>query len=159
MNRKQEHGCGFCFANAEDYDEWFMRCPVSLCLSASVCRCSTDSFYDTFHTMADMMYFCQMMAALEVINPLLGLVKSPFFPAMIQVRTAGKSVSCKSLEVHLTSPLIPGCVMIAGGREERHPVRYLRRPGGDAEQARGVLRLLPVEHHRDLQVRSASSAL
>uniref|UniRef100_A0A672ZYC3 Very-long-chain (3R)-3-hydroxyacyl-CoA dehydratase n=1 Tax=Sphaeramia orbicularis TaxID=375764 RepID=A0A672ZYC3_9TELE len=31
-----------------------------------------DSFYDTFHTTADMMYFCQMMAVLEVINPLLG---------------------------------------------------------------------------------------
>uniref|UniRef100_A0A3Q3WMX9 Very-long-chain (3R)-3-hydroxyacyl-CoA dehydratase n=1 Tax=Mola mola TaxID=94237 RepID=A0A3Q3WMX9_MOLML len=44
-----------------------------------------DSFYDTFHTTADMMYFCQMMAALEVVNPLLGLVKTGFFPAMIQV--------------------------------------------------------------------------
>lgn len=46
---------------------------------------SADSFYDTFHTTADMMYFCQMMAVLEVINPLLGLVKTGFFPAMIQV--------------------------------------------------------------------------
>uniref|UniRef100_A0A6Q2XVB1 Very-long-chain (3R)-3-hydroxyacyl-CoA dehydratase n=1 Tax=Esox lucius TaxID=8010 RepID=A0A6Q2XVB1_ESOLU len=44
-----------------------------------------DSFYDTFHTIADMMYFCQMMAAAEVINPLLGLVKTGVFPAMIQV--------------------------------------------------------------------------
>uniref|UniRef100_A0A672ZVL8 Very-long-chain (3R)-3-hydroxyacyl-CoA dehydratase n=1 Tax=Sphaeramia orbicularis TaxID=375764 RepID=A0A672ZVL8_9TELE len=35
-----------------------------------------DSFYDTFHTTADMMYFCQMMAVLEVINPLLGLVRT-----------------------------------------------------------------------------------
>uniref|UniRef100_A0A3P8WRL8 Very-long-chain (3R)-3-hydroxyacyl-CoA dehydratase n=1 Tax=Cynoglossus semilaevis TaxID=244447 RepID=A0A3P8WRL8_CYNSE len=49
-----------------------------------------DSFYDTFHTMADMMYFCQMMAVLEVINPLLGLVKTGFIPAMIQV--AGRNV-------------------------------------------------------------------
>ncbi|MED6242340.1 Very-long-chain (3R)-3-hydroxyacyl-CoA dehydratase [Ataeniobius toweri] len=49
-----------------------------------------DSFYDTFHTAADMMYFCQMMAVLEVINPLLGLVKTKFFPAMIQV--AGRNV-------------------------------------------------------------------
>uniref|UniRef100_A0A665V1Q7 Very-long-chain (3R)-3-hydroxyacyl-CoA dehydratase n=1 Tax=Echeneis naucrates TaxID=173247 RepID=A0A665V1Q7_ECHNA len=49
-----------------------------------------DSFYDTFHTTADMMYFCQMMAMLEVINPLLGLVKTGFFPAMIQV--AGRNV-------------------------------------------------------------------
>uniref|UniRef100_A0A7N6ATR8 Very-long-chain (3R)-3-hydroxyacyl-CoA dehydratase n=1 Tax=Anabas testudineus TaxID=64144 RepID=A0A7N6ATR8_ANATE len=44
-----------------------------------------DSFYDTFHSTADMMYFCQMMAVLEVVNPLLGLVKTGFFPAMIQV--------------------------------------------------------------------------
>ncbi|KAG7252590.1 hypothetical protein CRUP_018105, partial [Coryphaenoides rupestris] len=44
-----------------------------------------DSFYDTFHTTADMMYFCQMMAVIEVINPLLGLVKTGFFPAMLQV--------------------------------------------------------------------------
>uniref|UniRef100_A0A3B3XC24 Very-long-chain (3R)-3-hydroxyacyl-CoA dehydratase n=1 Tax=Poecilia mexicana TaxID=48701 RepID=A0A3B3XC24_9TELE len=49
-----------------------------------------DSFYDTFHTTADMMYFCQMMAVLEVANPLLGLVKTGFFPAMIQV--AGRNV-------------------------------------------------------------------
>uniref|UniRef100_A0A8P4GHI9 Very-long-chain (3R)-3-hydroxyacyl-CoA dehydratase n=1 Tax=Dicentrarchus labrax TaxID=13489 RepID=A0A8P4GHI9_DICLA len=49
-----------------------------------------DSFYDTFHTTADMMYFCQMMAVLEVINPLLGLVKTGFLPAMIQV--AGRNV-------------------------------------------------------------------
>ncbi|XP_029624313.1 very-long-chain (3R)-3-hydroxyacyl-CoA dehydratase isoform X3 [Salmo trutta] len=68
-----------------------------------------DSFYDTFHTIADMMYFCQMMAVAEVINPLVGLVKTGVFPAMIQ-------------------------------------------SGGDAEQSSGLLRLLPLEHHRDLQV-------
>uniref|UniRef100_A0A3Q2WVP4 Very-long-chain (3R)-3-hydroxyacyl-CoA dehydratase n=1 Tax=Haplochromis burtoni TaxID=8153 RepID=A0A3Q2WVP4_HAPBU len=49
-----------------------------------------NSFYDTFHTTADIMYFCQMMAVLEVINPLLGLVKTGAFPAMIQV--AGRNV-------------------------------------------------------------------
>ncbi|XP_061132796.1 very-long-chain (3R)-3-hydroxyacyl-CoA dehydratase-like [Syngnathus typhle] len=49
-----------------------------------------DSFKDTFHSTADVMYFCQMMAVLEVINPLLGLVKTGFFPAMIQV--AGRNV-------------------------------------------------------------------
>uniref|UniRef100_A0A1A7Y416 Very-long-chain (3R)-3-hydroxyacyl-CoA dehydratase n=1 Tax=Iconisemion striatum TaxID=60296 RepID=A0A1A7Y416_9TELE len=49
-----------------------------------------DSFYDTFHTTADMMYFCQMMAVLEVINPLLGLVRTGVFPALIQV--AGRNV-------------------------------------------------------------------
>ncbi|XP_053318476.1 very-long-chain (3R)-3-hydroxyacyl-CoA dehydratase 3 [Spea bombifrons] len=45
----------------------------------------TDSFYDTFHTMADMMYFCQTLALLEIINPLIGLVKTGVVPAVIQV--------------------------------------------------------------------------
>ncbi|KAG7473370.1 hypothetical protein MATL_G00095050 [Megalops atlanticus] len=44
-----------------------------------------DSFYDTFHTIADMMYFCQMLAVAEVINPALGLVKTGVMPALIQV--------------------------------------------------------------------------
>lgn len=65
----------------------WMWCSVHFKYSC-VCVCvfpSADSFYDTFHTTADMMYFCQMMAVLEVVNPLLGLVKTGFFPAMIQV--------------------------------------------------------------------------
>ncbi|XP_068168526.1 very-long-chain (3R)-3-hydroxyacyl-CoA dehydratase-like [Antennarius striatus] len=49
-----------------------------------------DSFYDTFHATADVMYFCQMMAVLEVVNPLLGLVRTGFLPALIQV--AGRNV-------------------------------------------------------------------
>lgn len=53
---------------------------------------SSDSFYDTFHSTADMMYFCQMMAVLEVVNPLLGLVKTGFFPAMIQVIQGRRSL-------------------------------------------------------------------
>uniref|UniRef100_A0A8C9V949 Very-long-chain (3R)-3-hydroxyacyl-CoA dehydratase n=1 Tax=Scleropages formosus TaxID=113540 RepID=A0A8C9V949_SCLFO len=44
-----------------------------------------DSFYDTFHTIADMMYFCQILAVAEVVNPALGLVKTGVMPAMIQV--------------------------------------------------------------------------
>ncbi|KAM4675921.1 very-long-chain (3R)-3-hydroxyacyl-CoA dehydratase 3 [Discoglossus pictus] len=44
-----------------------------------------DSFYDTFHTMADMMYFCQTLAFLEIINPLIGLVKTGVVPAVMQV--------------------------------------------------------------------------
>ncbi|KAK2853671.1 hypothetical protein Q5P01_006332 [Channa striata] len=67
-----------------------------------------DSFYDTFHTTADMMYFCQMMAVLEVINPLLGLVKTGFFPAMIQV--AGRNsilfVIFGSLEQMQNKPIV-----------------------------------------------------
>uniref|UniRef100_A0A3Q3MHA9 Very-long-chain (3R)-3-hydroxyacyl-CoA dehydratase n=1 Tax=Mastacembelus armatus TaxID=205130 RepID=A0A3Q3MHA9_9TELE len=67
-----------------------------------------DSFYDTFHTTADMMYFCQMMAVLEVINPLLGLAKTGFFPALIQV--AGRNcilfVIFGSLEEMQNKPVI-----------------------------------------------------
>ncbi|XP_012674182.1 very-long-chain (3R)-3-hydroxyacyl-CoA dehydratase [Clupea harengus] len=44
-----------------------------------------DSFYDTFHTIADMMYFCQILAVLEVVNPALGLVNSGIVPPLIQV--------------------------------------------------------------------------
>lgn len=55
-----------------------------------------DSFYDTFHTIADVMYFCQMLAIVEVINPALGLVRTGVMPAVIQVRAVDyfNSVSC-----------------------------------------------------------------
>ena len=41
---------------------------------------------------------------------------------------------------------------VAGGRQERHSVRSLRQSGRHAEQSCRLLRVLPVEHHRDLQV-------
>ena len=64
----------------------FISPTLSICLSIpSSISLVSDSFYDTFHTTADMMYFCQMMAVIEIINPLLGLVKTGFFPAMLQV--------------------------------------------------------------------------
>ncbi|XP_007903679.1 very-long-chain (3R)-3-hydroxyacyl-CoA dehydratase [Callorhinchus milii] len=44
-----------------------------------------DSLFDTFHAVGDVMYFCQIFAVLEIINPLLGLVKSGLVPAIIQV--------------------------------------------------------------------------
>ncbi|KAK1785629.1 hypothetical protein P4O66_018275 [Electrophorus voltai] len=44
-----------------------------------------DSFYDTFHTIADVMYFCQMLAIVEMINPAVGLVRTGLIPAFIQV--------------------------------------------------------------------------
>ncbi|KAG8440768.1 hypothetical protein GDO86_006489 [Hymenochirus boettgeri] len=44
-----------------------------------------DSFYDTFNTMADMMYFCQILAFLEIVNPLIGWVRTAVKPALIQV--------------------------------------------------------------------------
>ncbi|XP_009885683.1 PREDICTED: very-long-chain (3R)-3-hydroxyacyl-CoA dehydratase 3 [Charadrius vociferus] len=44
-----------------------------------------DSFYDTFHTIADMMYFCQTLALMEIVNSLIGLVRSPLIPAVVQI--------------------------------------------------------------------------
>lgn len=44
-----------------------------------------DSLFDTFHAVGDMMNFCQILAIVEVINPLLGLVKTALVPAIIQV--------------------------------------------------------------------------
>lgn len=55
--------------------------------------------------------------------------------------------------VNLRSVFILLCD-VAGGRQERHSVRHLRQSGRDAEQTRCLLRVLPVEHHRDLQVSS-----
>lgn len=44
-----------------------------------------DSFYDTFHTMSDVMFFCQTLAVVEVLNAAFGLVKTSVFPTFLQV--------------------------------------------------------------------------
>uniref|UniRef100_A0A5F9CD81 Very-long-chain (3R)-3-hydroxyacyl-CoA dehydratase n=1 Tax=Oryctolagus cuniculus TaxID=9986 RepID=A0A5F9CD81_RABIT len=44
-----------------------------------------ESFYDTFHSVADMMYFCQMLAVVETINAAIGVTKSPVMPSLIQL--------------------------------------------------------------------------
>uniref|UniRef100_A0ABI7Y8X5 Very-long-chain (3R)-3-hydroxyacyl-CoA dehydratase n=1 Tax=Felis catus TaxID=9685 RepID=A0ABI7Y8X5_FELCA len=44
-----------------------------------------ESFYDTFHTLADMMYFCQMLSVVETINAAIGVIKSPVIPCLIQL--------------------------------------------------------------------------
>ncbi|XP_064868504.1 very-long-chain (3R)-3-hydroxyacyl-CoA dehydratase-like isoform X2 [Oncorhynchus nerka] len=81
---------------APDFDRWLDESDAEMELQAKeeekINKVSIESrirkdhsFYDTFHTIADMMYFCQMMAVAEVMNPLVGLVKTGVFPAMIQV--------------------------------------------------------------------------
>lgn len=47
--------------------------------------CALESFYDTFHTVADMMYFCQMLALVETLNAVIGVTSSPVLPTLIQV--------------------------------------------------------------------------
>ncbi|KAF0886013.1 HACD3 dehydratase, partial [Crocuta crocuta] len=48
-------------------------------------KISTLSFYDTFHTLADMMYFCQMLSVVETINAAIGVIRSPVIPCLIQL--------------------------------------------------------------------------
>ncbi|KAH0620085.1 hypothetical protein JD844_014673 [Phrynosoma platyrhinos] len=43
------------------------------------------SFFDTFHATADVMYFSQMLAVMEIVNTLTGLVRAPLAPVLIQV--------------------------------------------------------------------------
>lgn len=44
-----------------------------------------DSLYDTFHTISDVMFFCQILAAVEVLNAAFGVVHSGVIPSLIQV--------------------------------------------------------------------------
>uniref|UniRef100_A0A7N6B200 Very-long-chain (3R)-3-hydroxyacyl-CoA dehydratase n=1 Tax=Anabas testudineus TaxID=64144 RepID=A0A7N6B200_ANATE len=44
-----------------------------------------DSLYDTFHTISDVMFFCQILATVEVLNAAFGLVRTGVTPALIQV--------------------------------------------------------------------------
>nr|XP_057930864.1 very-long-chain (3R)-3-hydroxyacyl-CoA dehydratase isoform X2 [Doryrhamphus excisus] len=46
---------------------------------------SQDSFYDTFHTISDVMFFCQILAAVEVLNVAFGVVRTGLIPTLIQV--------------------------------------------------------------------------
>uniref|UniRef100_A0AAV2L5W1 Very-long-chain (3R)-3-hydroxyacyl-CoA dehydratase n=1 Tax=Knipowitschia caucasica TaxID=637954 RepID=A0AAV2L5W1_KNICA len=44
-----------------------------------------DSLYDTFHSMGDVMFFCQILASVEVLNAAFGVVKAGVGPAFVQV--------------------------------------------------------------------------
>ncbi|KAM6937445.1 very-long-chain (3R)-3-hydroxyacyl-CoA dehydratase [Xenentodon cancila] len=44
-----------------------------------------DSLYDTFHTISDMMFFCQILTAVEVLNAAFGVVRTSVTPTLIQV--------------------------------------------------------------------------
>ncbi|XP_041652411.1 very-long-chain (3R)-3-hydroxyacyl-CoA dehydratase [Cheilinus undulatus] len=44
-----------------------------------------DSLYDTFHTISDVMFFCQSLAAVEVLNAAFGVVRTGVIPTLIQV--------------------------------------------------------------------------
>lgn len=44
-----------------------------------------DSLYDTFHTISDVMFFCQILASVEVLNAAFGVVRTSVTPTLIQV--------------------------------------------------------------------------
>ncbi|XP_047246129.1 very-long-chain (3R)-3-hydroxyacyl-CoA dehydratase [Girardinichthys multiradiatus] len=44
-----------------------------------------DSLYDTFHTISDVMFFCQILASVEVLNAAFGFVRTGVIPTLIQV--------------------------------------------------------------------------
>ncbi|XP_032621941.1 very-long-chain (3R)-3-hydroxyacyl-CoA dehydratase 3 isoform X2 [Chelonoidis abingdonii] len=82
---------------APDFDRWLDESDAEMELKAKEeeerinkirieSRVPKDhSFYDTFHTIADMMYFCQTLAFIEILNSLVGIVRSPLVPSLLQV--------------------------------------------------------------------------
>ncbi|XP_072242018.1 very-long-chain (3R)-3-hydroxyacyl-CoA dehydratase [Leuresthes tenuis] len=44
-----------------------------------------DSLYDTFHTISEVMFFCQILASVEVLNAAFGVVRTGVVPTVIQV--------------------------------------------------------------------------
>ncbi|CAO2634601.1 Very-long-chain (3R)-3-hydroxyacyl-CoA dehydratase 3 [Lemmus lemmus] len=85
---------------APDFDRWLDESDAEMELRAKVskkcgrllhlgflwfmCACALESFYDTFHSVADMMYFCQMLALVETLNAAIGVTSSPVLPSLIQ---------------------------------------------------------------------------
>lgn len=59
---------------------WSFNCIQSVFIS------SPGALYSAFSSCAAVLYACQVLAVLEVINAAVGLVEMPVFPAMIQAR-------------------------------------------------------------------------
>ncbi|KAF3830622.1 hypothetical protein GH733_004441 [Mirounga leonina] len=74
---------------APDFDRWLDESDAEMELRAKVSKDrrieTNQSFHDTFHTLADMMYFCQMLSVVETINAAIGVTKSPVTPSLIQL--------------------------------------------------------------------------
>lgn len=54
-------------------------------MTVRLCIFGQDSLYDTFHTMSDVVFFCQILAAVEVLNAGFGVVRSGVIPTFLQV--------------------------------------------------------------------------
>ncbi|KFP28166.1 Very-long-chain (3R)-3-hydroxyacyl-[acyl-carrier protein] dehydratase, partial [Colius striatus] len=66
------------------------------------------SFSDTFHSISEMMYFCETLAIMEVVNALIGLVRSPLLPTVMQIlgRNFVLFVILGSLEEMQSKPVV-----------------------------------------------------
>lgn len=54
----------------------------------------SDSLYDTFHAISDVMFFCQILASVEVLNAAFGIVRTGVIPTLIQVRYEPGRLEC-----------------------------------------------------------------
>lgn len=76
---------------SENYVLWTHDC---ILFSLAVSFCISDSIYHTFKFCWTMMFICQILTVVEVINPALGLVNTAIFPAMVQVIKSLVSLVC-----------------------------------------------------------------
>ncbi|KAM3609736.1 uncharacterized protein V6R79_019590 [Siganus canaliculatus] len=54
-------------------------------MSVRLVKFGQESFYDTFHAISDVMFFCQTLATVEVLNAALGIVKTGVISALVQL--------------------------------------------------------------------------
>lgn len=113
----------------------------------------SDSLYDTFHTISDVMFFCQILATVEVLNAAFGVVKTATFPTLIQVQAVPLP------EFHLlgatdksTDSSFMTFALLPGGWKKFYPLHHFWKFGGNAPPACCLLCFLSVECHWDFQV-------
>lgn len=78
VEQTRGHTARFCFANDEDYRLISVR--------FNYVSASTGSLVEAYNSSISTMDFCQTLAVLEAVNPLLGIGKSSFTPEMLQVK-------------------------------------------------------------------------
>lgn len=79
VEQTRRHTARFCFANDEDY-----RRLISV--RFNYVSPSTGSLAEAYNNSVGTMDFCQALAVLEAVNPLLGIGKSSFTTEMLQVK-------------------------------------------------------------------------
>lgn len=81
----------------------------------------SDSFYDSFYTISDVMFFCQILAVVEVLNAAFGIVQTGVGPTLIQVCCECFSLNFKmwnDVYFHDNKNVLPG------GWKEFYPLHH-----------------------------------